>query len=165
MRTVWVFLSALVCLASSGCEKYYASVTQQWIDVRYLASTHVKTPDPRQAHPPIGQMLVVDWRVPKSLLKKNPQVQLTMIFWDFTEKTICFPIEERMGWVTYSLLNEEYDKTGGIITYKAEILDEDGSLFREWKHQLWVELIVIRDEEQVPETFEEEEGEWENKEL
>ncbi len=148
----------LLLLVLSSCEKYYVSVSQQWVDVRYLASTHVKTPDPRQDHPPIGQMMIIDWRVPKELLRKKPHIQLTMIFWNYTEKTVCFPIDQRMGWVTYKLLDEEYDETKGILTYKAEIVDEKGSLFREWKHQLWVNLITVQEEApQLP--IEENEGE------
>jgi hypothetical protein len=146
-------------LVFSSCDKYYVSVAQQWVDVRYLASTHVGTPDPRQDHPPVGQMMIVDWRIPKSLLNKKPHIQLTMIFWNYTEKTICFPIEQRMGWVTYKLLDEEYDETGGILTYKAEIVSEDGSLFREWKHQLWVNLITIDEEYQLPASEEEKQEE------
>jgi len=150
---------ALALLSLSGCEKYYVSVAQQWVDVRYLASTHVKTPDPRQDHPPIGQMMIIDWRVPKELLRRKPHIQMTMVFWNYTEKTICFPIDKRMGWVTYKLLDEEYDQTKGILTYKAEIVDEDGTLFREWKHQLWVNLITIKEEIQLPASDEEREEE------
>ncbi len=150
---------ALAFLLLSGCEKYYVSVAQQWIDVRYLASTHVKTPDPREERPPIGQMMIIDWRVPKELLRKKPHIQLTMIFWNYTEKTICFPIDQRMGWVTYKLLDDEYDQTKGILTYKAEIVGENGSLFREWKHQLWVNLIAVKEEIQLPASEEKKEEE------
>lgn len=148
---------AMAFLVLSSCDKYYVAVSQQWVDVRYLASTHVKTPDPRQDHPPIGQMVIIDWRVPKELLKKKPHVQLTMILWDYTEKIVCFPIDKRMGWATYKLLDEQYDATGGILTYKAEILSEDGAVFREWKHQLWVNLITLNEETQLPESDQEKE--------
>lgn len=146
---------ALGCFVLSSCEKYYVAVNQQWVDVRYLASTHVRTPDPRQNHPPVGQMMIVDWRIPKSVIGKKPSIQLTMIFWDYTEKTVYFPIDDKMGWVTYKLLDEEYDKTGGILTYKAEIVTEEGTIFREWKHQLWVNLITLDQEPELP-AYEEE---------
>jgi hypothetical protein len=43
------------------------------------------------------------------------------------------------------LLNEEYEKSGGILTYKAQILTQEGEVFREWRHQLWVNLIQVSD--------------------
>ncbi len=151
--TVSLLGSSLLFLSS--CEKYYVSVAQQWVDVRYLASTHVNTPDPRQLKPPVGQMIIIDWRVPKSILKKNPHVELKVIYWNYTEKTVTFPIDQRMGWATYKVLDEEYDTTGGILTYKAEILTADGQKYREWKHQLLVNLITIDNDDQQPVKVEE----------
>lgn len=139
-------LITLLTLFLAGCSQYYLSINQQWIDVRYLASTHAKTPDPRQDHPSIGQMLVLDWRVPKATLKQKPQLVLDLILWDYTTRTVRFPVEKRMDYVTYKLLDEEYEKSGGILTYKAAIVTESGEIFREWKHQLWVNLITIDQE-------------------
>jgi hypothetical protein len=136
--------------ALSGCGKYYISVCQQWVDVQYLASTNAGTPDPRKLKPPEGQMLVVDWRVPGAILKKHPQVVIDLIFWDYSTKQVRFPIKYGMGYVSYSLLDEEYLKTGGILTYKVEIIAEDGKIYKEWKHQLWVNLITIDDEVEPP---------------
>ena len=110
--------------------------------MRYLASSHVKTPDPRQDNPPIGQKLIVDWRVPNEIFKKKPEVVLHLILWDYTTRTVRIPIKRRMDYATYKLFNEDYEKTGGILTYKAEIVTADGQVFREWKHQLWVNLIT-----------------------
>ncbi len=114
--------------------------------MRYLASTHVATPDPRQDHPPIGQMLILDWRVPKEILKKKPEVVLDLILWDYTTRQVRIPIKRQMDFTTYKLFNEDYEKTGGILTYKAQIVTQDGKIFREWKHQLWVNLITIDQE-------------------
>lgn len=138
------FAASLLLL--SGCKQYYLSVNQEWVDARYLASTNVSTPDPRQSHPPIGQMLIVDWRVPADVLKKNPQVVLDLILWDYTTREIKIPIKRRMDFETYRLFNEEYEKSGGILTYRAKIVTEDGDVFREWRHQLWVNLITVKDE-------------------
>jgi hypothetical protein len=130
----------------SGCQQYYLSVCQEWVDVRYLASTHVGTPDPRQDHPPIGQMLILDWRIPKEIFKKKPEIVLDLILWNYTQRQIHIPVKRPMDFATYRLFNEEYDKTGGILTYKAQIVTQDGAIFREWKHQLWVNLITIDQE-------------------
>jgi hypothetical protein len=130
----------------SGCRQYYLSICQEWVDVRYLASTHVGTPDPRQEHPPIGQMLILDWRISKEVFKKRPEVVLDLILWDYSTRQVRIPIKRRMDFATYRLFNEEYDKTGGILTYKAQIVTQDGKIYREWKHQLWVNLITIDQE-------------------
>lgn len=136
----------LLCLLSAGCSKYYLTVDQQWVDGNYLASTHARTPDPRQSNPPLGQMLVFDWWVPNKIFKQKPYILVDLIFWDYTTKQVRIPIEKRLSYATYKLLNEEYAKTGGILTYKAEIVTEEGAIYREWKHQLWVKLITIDDE-------------------
>lgn len=134
----------------SSCRQYYLSICQEWVDVRYLASTHVGTPDPRQDHPPIGQKLILDWRIPKEIFAKNPEIVLDLILWDYTTRQIRFPVKRRMDFTTYRLFNEDYEKTGGILTYKAQIITQDGIVFREWKHQLWVNLITIDQERAEP---------------
>lgn len=151
-------LFLLVPLLLSGCDKYFVSVSQQKINASYLASTHVNTPDPRREHPPIGQMLVIEWQVPEEILNKRPKILLDVIFWNYTEETETFPIVDRAGTVTYSLLDAEYEKKKGILTYKAEIVTEDGEVFREWRHQLWVKLIHVQEENIQQSTQESEES-------
>jgi hypothetical protein len=140
------FLVLFFLLVCGGCRQYYLSICQEWVDVRYLASSHVLTPDPRQDHPPIGQMLILDWRVPKDIFNRRPEVVLDLILWDYTTRQVKIPIKRRMDFATYRLFNEEYERTGGILTYKAQIVTEDGKIYREWKHQLWVNLITIDQE-------------------
>ncbi len=140
------FLTIFICLSLAfltGCKKHYIAVDQRWIDANYLSSTQVGTPDPRQEHPPMGQMLIIQWFLPSSLLKQNPHVELDLIFWDYTTTRVLIPIEHWMDWATYKCLDEDYQKTKGILTYKAAIVTENGEMFREWKHQLWVNLIQI----------------------
>jgi hypothetical protein len=145
-RYLSLLLLPFALLFFSGCRQYYLSICQEWVDVRYLASTHVGTPDPRQEHPSIGQMLILDWRIPKEILKKKPEVVLDLILWDYSTRQIRIPMRRRMDFATYRLFNAEYEKTGGILTYKAEIVTQDGHVFREWKHQLWVNLIIFDQE-------------------
>ena len=145
-RFLLLLAVSLTLLLFSGCRQYYLSVCQEWVDVRYLASTNVSTPDPRQNHPPIGQMLILDWRVPSDIFQKKPEVVLDLVLWDYTTREIRIPIKRRMDFATYRLFNEDYEKTGGILTYKAKIVTEDGEVFREWKHQLWVNLITVKDD-------------------
>ena len=138
---IWAWLCPLIFATS--CSQYYLSIAQQWIDGRYLASSHAHTPDPRQANPPVGQMLVLDWRIPKEILEQKPEVILELILWDYTTKTVRYPIHKRMDYAVFKLLDAEYEQSGGVLTYKAEIVTEDGTPYREWKHQLWVNLITV----------------------
>lgn len=145
MRKLCPILLLLTLLIGSGCSKYYLSVQHQWIDINYLASVQVNTPDPRKLNPPLGQMLIFDWYIPTRILKQNPSIVLDLILWDYTPKTITIPIKGQLNYTTYELLNEEYEKTGGILTYKARIVTPDGATFCETKHQLWVNLINIEE--------------------
>jgi hypothetical protein len=146
---ILLFAASFALLVLPGCRQYYLSVSQQWVDVEYLASTHVHTPDPRQAHPPVGQLLALDWRVPEDVFKQDPEVVLDLVLWDYTTRQVRIPIKRRMDFTTYRLLNEDYEKTGGILTYRAMIVLRDGEIFREWRHQLWVNLITVTDETPV----------------
>lgn len=132
----------------ASCEKYYLSLRQLPVDASYLASSHVHTPDPRQDHPPHGQKIVLRWSVPPELLDKKPQIVFHVIYKNHTEKAFVYPIESRMGYKVYSLLDQDYDETGGLLTYRADILTPDHRVYREWKHQLWVDLITLN--EQAP---------------
>lgn len=133
----------ILALTLVGCQRHYLSVSQQWVDGDYLASSKVKTPDPRKDHPPLGQLLVVDWFIPQEILRQEPHVELDIIFWDYTQKKVILPVDTTLSWGTYRCFNEEYEKTQGILTYKAALVTKTGKVFREWKHQLWVNLIEV----------------------
>jgi len=135
------------CLWSlSGCQKYYLSLRQIPIDGEYLASSHVGSPDPRQANPPYGQKVAMMWAIPPHLLEQKPKLILHVVYKNHTEEELIYPIEERSGTEVFSLLNENYEAKGGLLTYKAAIRTEDGETYRKWKHQLWVDLITLKSE-------------------
>lgn len=133
----------LLTLVLSSCDRYYVSVMQQKINVNYLASTHVGTPDPRQLTPPFGQELIIDWQVPQDLLKKNPVCVLHVMYRDYTTEEFFYDIRYKIGYWKYALLNEEFERRKGILTYRAEIVTDGGEVYKEWKHQLWVNLIAL----------------------
>ncbi len=132
-----------VFLFLCACQKYEVSVSQHLVNRDYLASTHAGTPDPRQACPPMGQMLAASWVVPTDLLQQDPYLQLHVIYKNYTEEIFTYPIETKRGYITYFLTNDEFFEKKGILTYKAEIITENGEVYREWKHQLWVNLIKL----------------------
>lgn len=128
-------------LILSGCQKYGLVVHQQKVDESNLASIHVGSPDPRKKDPPQGQMLIIEWWVPHMLVKQDAKLILHMILKDFTQKTLEFPINHRVGYVSYELIGEEFKKSEGLLTYQAEIVTSGGEVYRKWDHQLWVNLI------------------------
>lgn len=140
MNKIWIV--ALLLWGLTGCEKYYLSLRQVPIDVNYLASTHVGSPDPRQQDPPYGQKVVMQWVIPPRLLKQKPELIFTVIYRNHTEETRVYPIEDRTGSQIFSLLNEAYQEKKGVLTYRAEIRTAQG-IYREWKHQLWVPLMTF----------------------
>ena len=83
-------------------------------------------------------------------LAKNPQIIFTVIYKNHTEKKFVYPIQRTIGFEVYSLLDKDYDETGGVLTYRAEIVGEDNTILREWKHQLWVNLITLDETPEPP---------------
>ncbi len=139
----------------SGCQKYYISIAQERIDKDYLASVALNTPDPRQKNPPLGEKLIIEWRVPREYLAHKPMLYLHVIYKDYTEAFFTYPMPYKMDYAVYDLLGEEYLRKKGILTYQAEVRAPQGEPFLEWKHQLFTKLIVIEDD-QVQEQSDEE---------
>jgi len=146
--------TALCLIYLSSCSNPYLSVSQLRVDRTYLASTSVHTPDPRQEKPPFGQTLIIDWRIPSEVLDKHPRIRLHLFFRNYEDQILTYPIHRRFGTQQYFLLNEEYEEKKGLLTYKAEIVIDGDELFKEWKHQMWVNLITIG-EEKATEEFKE----------
>jgi len=140
-------LALLSLLLFAGCRSHGVFVHQQKLGPSFWASTYVGAPDPRATHPLKGEMLVAEWWVPKKLIAQEPTLRLELVFHNFTSRTVTYPICQGVGTRSYLVANEDYEETGGILTYKAEIVTEDGEVFRSWKHQLYVELITIDDED------------------
>jgi len=116
-------------------------VQQEWVDRNFLASTHVGTPDPRQADPPEGQRLLIAWDLPRSLFLKEPHLVVTARLWDDTQKVFQMPIERKRD--TAFLFFPNLGKERGLLTYRVQVVSREGEILKEWDHQLWTELIEI----------------------
>ena len=115
---------------------------QEWIDLSYLASSHIRTPDPRQEDPPIGQRLLVSWDFPRSIFEKRLQLSLTVRFWDDTQETFQQPIERRRDYATF-FFHQEEGRDRRILTYRVQAISENGEKVGEWEHQFWTKLIDV----------------------
>ena len=116
---------------------------QEWLDEKYLASMHVNTPDPRKAHPPNGQKLLVKWDFPKSLFDRKLTALITVRLWDNSEQLFCHAIERKRDYLDLYFPTE--DKNLRILTYKVEIFSQEKELIEVWKHHFWTELIDVKD--------------------
>ena len=142
-----VFCLGIIFAFLPGCQKYYLSLTDQNVDVKSLASTYVGSPDKRQHTPPIGQLIVMDWRIPQNVVSDMPYIELYVLYGNYTEKKFIFPLHKRMGYKVYKNLNEEFIENKGILTYRADIKLADGQIYKSWTHQLWVNLISIEEDD------------------
>ena len=88
--------------------------------------------------------------MPEELMDKAPCLHLHVIYKDYTEEEISYPMPYRLDYVTYDLLGEEYLAKKGILTYEAVIKTGSGEVFRTWTHQLWTRLIILKDEPVAP---------------
>ncbi|NGX37211.1 MAG: hypothetical protein K1000chlam2_00364 [Chlamydiae bacterium] len=141
------YVLILFFLGLVGCDRSALVVHQQKISPSYLASTNVGSPDPRT--PPSGQMIVAEWWLNKQAMRFDPILRLSILFHDFSEDVVEYPICSKIGYETYFLVNEKFKETGGLLSYRAEIITCDGEVYADWKHQLWVKLIDINDDTEV----------------
>lgn len=148
------FLLLLLGLLS-GCSKYYLSMSCLDLDRKYLASYYVKTPDPRLTHPPQGEIITMEWKIPSPVLDRHPKIVLKIVFYDYSEEEVEFPITTRTGCHSYAILGEKYEKTRGVLSFMGQILlpvevtSDTGQAewvynesYLEWKHQLSVTKII-----------------------
>lgn len=138
MRLVVIVLMLFIC---SSCCSHNLYVSHEAVSKDSLASVHVNTPDPLHEVNPVGQRLFVSWKLPRSLVKSGDvQGVLKVRYFNNQQENIPFQVNSPWGRYMYSLLDDEYFEKNGLMTYKVEII-KDGKVLKEWKHQLWAELI------------------------
>lgn len=125
----------------TGCQQRVLYLYQQKVDPKYLASTNVGSPDPRTS--PKGQMIVAEWWLPGWVMDYDPVLKLDVLFRNYSEDHVEYPINTRIGSKTYWVINKEFTETKGPLAYKAEVVTSDGEVVASWQHQLWVRLIEI----------------------
>jgi hypothetical protein len=120
------------------------SVQMGYLSHENLASYYVGTPDPRLNNPPIGQRLIVNWSLPKTYLSTYSDLHLELYirFGNRQEIVERIAVCKKQGTYMYLLLNEDYCAKKGILTYKLDLIG-DGCILKEWRHQIWTELIEL----------------------
>ncbi len=133
----------LFSFSLSSCAFSRLDIQTQYLSEQNLASYHIGTPDPRLANPPRGQRLMIQWSLSSREIENGGAIlYLKIRFRNRQEKEICIPIRKKQGTSVYDLVGQEYRDLKGILTYQAEIWNND-SLLVSWTHPLWVELITL----------------------
>ncbi|MEX0961568.1 MAG: hypothetical protein WDZ28_01765 [Simkaniaceae bacterium] len=135
----WFFLGLSLILFS--CDKRYLNVKRERVDRFSLASSYVNSPDPLQTRPPLGQRLLIEWRLPLSSVKKGLILTLHVIYRNNSEAYFHYPIEKHNGSATYELLGDEFLLKKGLLSYQATVRNFQGDLIKEWTQALYVQLI------------------------
>lgn len=126
-----------------GCYKNHLYVQVENMGEDFLASYHVHTPDYRSKKPPIGQRIIVSWDFPNNLFQRNPSIRLTVRLWNNSQSIRIYKVHRRWGTRDFYFKNKKKDKKRRILTYKVDVVAENGEILETWKHQFWTELIDI----------------------
>lgn len=140
MQFIFLFL---ICVFCSGCQKSYVTVVQEKIHRKHLASSFVDSPDPLQNESPHGRKLYVSWNISSEYQIEDCQIRISMIFRNRTTRVIDLALLRRRGTLVYSLLGQNYYETQGLLTYKVELLTKKEEVLAFWRHQMWVNLIML----------------------
>lgn len=124
-----------------GCR--HLNVERRYIDAKSLASTYVKSPDPLQKHPPKGEQLWMYWHLPSYVMEQPLVLTLKVVMKNLEEDIVAYPIKTHIGRAVYSIMNDQYTRTGGVLTYRADITTVDGTTIESFKQQLWVKPIRV----------------------
>jgi hypothetical protein len=136
-------------LILSGCTHQTLTIFTDYITEENLASYHVETPDPSLICPPLGQRLILSWTLPKEYkIYSDLQITLTIRFYNREEIVKSLSLRQATGTYVFYLVNEEFFEKKGIAAYKA-ILKGNGNPLQEWCHQLWAELILPEQDQDI----------------
>lgn len=132
----------LVLLLTS-CTYQRLSVQTAYLSRESLASYYVQTPDPQLDTPPIGQRLIISWCIPKNFLDyPDLHLQITVRLRNREQETRQVPLTKTRGTYLYEILNEKFCQSGGIRTYKIDLIGHN-CVLEKWQHPLWVDSITF----------------------
>lgn len=134
-----LLLALLIC----GCTHRSLTVQTQYFSAENLASYVVDTPDPLLNTPPIGQRLIISWDLKEWDWYEKFHLKLTVRYANREEITQDVALYKKSGYYLFEVMNSDYCETGGIQTYKVELIGDD-TVLNEWRHQLWRDLIIIQ---------------------
>ena len=117
----------------------YLSARTENLNSSYLASTQVKTPEACYACF-VGQQVLVSWRLPREAALEGSELFFAVRFKDGEVEKLKVPVESRLGYWIYRIINKEYRSHKGILSYSARIVKGNETLYR-FDHKLWQDII------------------------
>lgn len=139
MRKLILLALLLLC----GCVYRPLTVQTQYFSKKDLASFRVDTPDPQLNTPPIGQRLVISWDLKDQWnWYEELHLKLTVRYRNREEITQETALYKACGYYLFNVADQNYFDTGGIQTYKVEMIG-DGTVIHRVDHQLWNNLITF----------------------
>ena len=126
-----------------GCSARHLSVSKVYIDKEKLASTFTRAPDPVQEKPPKGERLYISYLIPSSIAASDVELRLSVVWKNLEKEEVTFQPVRRAGMFSYSLLDSSYKSSGGIFTYKVDMVDRKGEVVLSYKQRMWVNVIKI----------------------
>lgn len=127
----------------SGCSGTSLIVQTDFLTDENLASYYIQTPDPLLNCGFVGQRMLISWSFPRSYLEfTDPYIIVHIRYRNHEEETLRLDNLHFSGTKVFTLLNDAFFDTEGILTYKAQLFMDD-TILAEWRHQLWVELITL----------------------
>lgn len=126
----------------AACSSAKVVVDRYAVTPSELPSVYVESPDPRLKKPSYGQVLAVRYRIKNPVSQKMPYLLLLKIIYkNLEEETKSYTVFNEEGTFEFPVIDEAFEGTGGVLTYRAELMTFDGDLIAEFKHKLWFELI------------------------
>lgn len=130
----------VLLLLLSACTERGLMVRLEGLKRSYLASYKVETPDPRSCSF-CGQQLVVTWNAPHCHTPIPPMhLTISLITGSHQFEKFTVPVYTRSGTYVYRLLGPQYRKKLGILSYKAELFEQNRLLYC-WKLPTFVDWI------------------------
>lgn len=137
------FLAVILLLTMTGCCRNFVTIRTEYFNRHSLASYYVNTPDPKLSYPEVGQRLILSWTLPDEVYHRaDLHFDLTIRFGNKQEVKRQLNIVDRRGIFTYTLYDDVFFEYDGIQTYKVDLYSGD-DLITEWRHQLWVDMILF----------------------
>lgn len=141
-----IALTALFFLSTlPGCRTPVLEVDLVYVGARSLASYWVCTPDPQLIDPPVGQRLVLMWRLSQKQFQQlvAPKLHLRVRLADYEEKSFWWDITTPSGKVIYSNVGTNECPPPNIGTYRVEI-ESEGKVVYCVEQALWTEWIQLQ---------------------
>jgi len=137
----WIYFMA-PCVFICSCSSSRVVVDRYPVLKEDLPSYYIESPDPALQNPLIGQILVCRYQIRAFDPKSVPYLlMLRVIYKNLDEETHSVALYSSNGAIEFKILGEKYEATGGALTYRADLMTEDGAVVADFKHRLWFEII------------------------